>query len=296
MSFDGARSAWLRETLQAERLTHVVDVGANPIEEVPYAPLLKAGGCRLTGFEPQTEAFEKLQNIKGPNETYFPFAVGDGETQMLNLMQNGAMTSFFAGKTASTQYLQRFGRPLRIRDTVELETVALDQADAVASFDLLKIDIQGGEVIVFEGAAQKLQSAVAVIPEVRFYQLYDGEPMFSGVDADLRARGFALHKFLFSKALMLPTSQVKGMRPRAHRNQLIDGDAVYIRDLAEPDTYSDEDLKHLAILADGVWYSFDLVVRALDMLVGRGAVTADAPAAYVQHLPQAMRLNEEAVQ
>ncbi len=36
--------------LNAERLTEVVDIGANPIDgDPPYKPMLQAGLCRVTG-------------------------------------------------------------------------------------------------------------------------------------------------------------------------------------------------------------------------------------------------------
>jgi hypothetical protein len=64
-----------RNLLSPQRLTDVVDVGANPIEgEPPYAPMLAAGLCRVTGFEPQQEALLELQTKKGPNERYLPYA------------------------------------------------------------------------------------------------------------------------------------------------------------------------------------------------------------------------------
>lgn len=283
--FDPDRASWLRDALAPVTPTHVVDVGANPIEPVPYAELLANGGTRLTGFEPQAQAYAKLQKIKGSNETYHQFAVGDGRVRRLYLTRHDSMTSFFRGDMEGCRYLGRFGPALEVTEEVDLQTVALDNAAEVGDFHLLKIDIQGGETAVFRGATKRLSRAIAVIPEVRFYQLYHDEPMHAGVDADLRARGYALHKFMFSKALTLPTSQMKRLSAKRNANQLIDGDAVYIRDLAQPERYSDEDLKHLAILSDGVWFSFDLVVRCLDMLAARGAVAGAAASDYVDRLP-----------
>ena len=166
--FETARHIWLRQALAPACLTHIVDVGANPVEDVPYHPLLSAGGCTVTGFEPQKAAFDKLQKIKGPLETYHHFAVGDGGRRSLNLMAHDTMTSFYHGDMDSCEYLKRFGNSLKIKQQVMIDTVALDQAPDVPDFHLLKIDIQGGEIDVFRGAAAKLARAIAVIPEVRF--------------------------------------------------------------------------------------------------------------------------------
>jgi hypothetical protein len=64
----------------------VVDIGANPIDSAPpYAQLLRAGDADVVGFEPNSEALEKLNRMKGSNETYLPYALGDGETHTLHI-------------------------------------------------------------------------------------------------------------------------------------------------------------------------------------------------------------------
>jgi hypothetical protein len=69
----------LARLLDLGRLTHVVDIGANPVDGAPpYKPLLDAQLCRLTGFEPQPVALAELNRKKGTNKTYLPYAVGDG--------------------------------------------------------------------------------------------------------------------------------------------------------------------------------------------------------------------------
>ena len=80
-----------------------------------------------------------------------------------------------------------------------------------------------------------------------------------------------MHKFLHLKGLSLRGGLNTGLHKRRHRNQLIDGDAAFIRDLTDPEDVPDETLKHLAILADAVLESFDLAVRCLDLLIARGA-------------------------
>lgn len=58
IGFDGDRAAYLAEALAPERLTRVVDIGANPLSEPPYAPLLRVGLCEVWGFE--TERLKHL--------------------------------------------------------------------------------------------------------------------------------------------------------------------------------------------------------------------------------------------
>ncbi len=66
----------LLDLLRPQRITEIVDIGANPIDgDPPYKPMLMAGEiCRVTGFEPQESAFKKLNDTKSKLERYFPYA------------------------------------------------------------------------------------------------------------------------------------------------------------------------------------------------------------------------------
>lgn len=282
---------YLLRNLPFERETTFCDVGANPINEPPYHALLKAGACRVVGFEPAPEPFAELQKNKGPNEIYFPKAVGDGKAHVLNIYRNSGLTSILKPHLPGLQALGRMGWS-QIQQEVQVDTVALDAIPNMPRIDCLKIDIQGGEKLVFEHARRVLADVVAVIVEVRWMQLYEDEPMSGGVDAELRAQGFMLHKFLFNKTAMLANSQMRRLARRANPDQLVDGDAVYLRHPGKLDALSDDQLCHLALLGASVIASHSLVVAALDELVRRGRIDAQSPTRYVDSLPQELLLNE----
>ncbi len=271
--------------LDTQRLTRVVDVGANPLTPPPYHDLLGKRGCEVWGFEPQPEAFEELQAAKSDLERYFPFAVGDGSTETLNIYRSSGLTSNLKPFEGAFTFLNRSRRNMELEEAVPMETTRLNDREDIEEFDVLKIDIQGGEVKVFRGGDEKLRNAMVVIPEVRFYQLYQDEPMFGGIDTELRRQGFQLHKLLFQKALVIPNSQIDRLKRVHHRNQVVDGDAVYIRDPGDWENWSDEQLKHLAISAASIFESHDLALFCLDKLVTRGSIPAGLPAAYVDCLP-----------
>lgn len=280
----------LLQRLTLPRRTRILDVGANPLDEAPYAALLKAGGCDVVGFEPQAEAFAKLEAAKGPNETYLPFAVGDGGEKTLHIYRRSGFTSMYRPDTAATAALGADGWSKVARKEV-MQTVAIDHDDRVGPFDLMKIDIQGGEVDVFRGAVKALAQATSVIVELRYFPIYRGEPMAGGVDDELRRQGFILHKFLFTKSRMIANSQAAHLRERRVQDQAIDGDAVYLRRLERLPACDDNQLKHLCILAAAVFHSHSLVLHVLDLLVARGVVEADMPAAYVAALPGDLRVS-----
>ena len=183
------------------------------------------------------------------------------------------------------------GRPnwAEIVQTVEMKTVALDKLKGLVPFDLLKMDLQGGEGMVLSHARRVLKEAVAVIVELRYMQLYEGESMLGGVDTELRKQGFMLHKFISATSRPMPNSQFARLKWRSNADQLVDGDAVYLRHPGLLADYTDAQLKHLALLAGTVFDSHSTAIYALDELVLRGCVSAGLPSAYVDALPAAYR-------
>ncbi len=275
----------LLDGLGLSRLTRIVDVGANPFNDPPYLALLRAGHCAVTGFEPQEDALAKLNAAKGPNETYLPDAVGDGSEETLRLYRSAGFTSIYPPDEAAMRFL---GKPgwARVDREVPLRTVTLDDCPGVEPFDLLKIDIQGGELGVFRGARRLLSSALAVISEVRYYPLYEGEPMLGAVDQELRAQGFLLHKFMFNEARALGSPPMKGLRFRRMKDQLVDGDAVYLKDLRDLSVVTDEELAHLSVLASAVFESHSLVLYCLTELIKRKAAPDGLAQGYADALPE----------
>ncbi len=60
----------LFQLLRPERLTAIVDIGANPIDgDPPYKSMLQVRLCRVVGFEPQPEALAALNARKSDHET-----------------------------------------------------------------------------------------------------------------------------------------------------------------------------------------------------------------------------------
>ena len=272
------------EFLSPRRLTEVVDIGANPIDgDPPYAPMLCAGLCRVTGFEPQDEALLELQKKKGPNELYLPYAVGDGRAHTLNVCVASGMTSLFEPDPATLELFDVL-RPLgKVIRRVRLETRRLDDIAEIQHLDFLKIDIQGGELAVFKGGTQKLAGAVAVQAEVSFVTLYKDQPAFGEVDLEMRRQGFVPHCFAEVKQWPI-APYAAGGDPRRPLNQLLEADIVYVRDFAHPQLMSDEQLKHLALIVHHCYRSFDLALRCVMLLEERCALDTGAQKWYSEFL------------
>lgn len=286
-------TTFLVDNLGTSRRARIVDVGANPLNSPPYAMLLKQGACDVIGFEPDHSAFEELKKYESEHATFFPYALGDEEEVQFNLYRSSGLNSVFAPYEGAFTYLGRSRKNMTLIESKSMKTKKLDNIKEVPQFDLLKIDIQGGEVKVFQGARKKLSNALVVITEVRFYQLYENEPMFGGVDTELRKQGFQLLKINAIKSRIVPNSQQYSINRPIIRSQWIDGDAIYIRDLGKLDNYSDDQLRHLSLLACGVFESYDVTLFCLDELVKRGALGASIPEDFVNTFPAKMRETPE---
>ncbi|MCX7662909.1 MAG: FkbM family methyltransferase [Tepidimonas fonticaldi] len=274
----------LFDLLLPARLTEVVDVGANPIDgDPPYKNMLDMGLCRLTGFEPQMDAFNELQKRSGPNERYLPYAIGDGRTRVLKICRASGMTSLLDPDFTVLELFEVLKPLAEVTRRVEIPTVALDDVREIDFLDFLKIDIQGSELLVFQSGKSKLSRAVAIQVEVSFVTLYKDQPPLGEIDLELRKQGFIPHCFAAVKQWPIAPCVVNN-NPRQPLNQLLEADLVYVRDFSRPELMDDEQLKHLAIVAHYCYRSVDLALRCVMLLERRGAISQGAQKKYLESL------------
>jgi FkbM family methyltransferase len=271
----------LATLLRAERLTAVVDIGANPIDgEPPYKKMLGGRLCTLVGFEPQAEALAKLDASKSDLETYLPYAVGDGTRGTLKVCQARGMTSLFTPEPRILNLFPGFAQFGRIVQEIPVDTRTLDSISEIAALDLLKIDVQGGELAVFRNGTARLANAIAVQAEVSFMPLYKDQPVFGHIDLALRELGLVPHMFAnINKRMILPLHNADN--PYTFMNQLLEADVVYVRDFTYPDRMSDEQFKHLAMIAHHCYRSYDLAAHCIHQLAQRGSLPSDGVGQYL---------------
>src|SRR5476651_212342 len=123
--------------------------------------------CRVFGFEPENKNFAAATAMLAP--------YGSRVTLLKNALSAQDATNLQQVHTVS---LDKFSTDQR------LETV-----------DILKMDIQGGELQALKGAAGLLgRGAISVIAlEVLFKPLYKAQPLFWDVADHLRSFGYGLH-------------------------------------------------------------------------------------------------------
>lgn len=170
----------------------VVDVGARwgaTDRWRPFGPRVK-----VVGFEPDERECARLA-ANEPDMTYVPLALGAMESSAtLYRTVEPACSSLFppveglAAKRPALAVMRPDGE-----ETVRV--TPLDDWLADSPFDevhVLKLDTQGSELAILEGAQQALTDVRMLQVEVELNPLYEGQPLFGDVDRFLRDRGFEL--------------------------------------------------------------------------------------------------------
>lgn len=271
----------LIDILKPGRLTSIIDVGANPIDgNPPYKAMLEAGLCQIIGFEPQPEALARLRKSATENETYLPYALGDGREHTLHICRESGMTSLLEPDNQRLKLFNLFEKFGDVSERISINTVRLDDVKEINELDFLKIDVQGSELSIFSNGIELLRKATAVQTEVSFIPLYVNQPTFGQLDTFLRKLDFVPHCFSSIKRWALSPT-VFNNNPRSPGNQLLEADIIYVKDFPKLIKMESEKIKHLAMVSHHIFRSFDLVNLTLLELEKRGEIKRDSVKQYI---------------
>jgi FkbM family methyltransferase len=223
---------------------------------------LQAGKADIIGFEPNPKALAKLSFMKGPHETYLPHAIADGKRHTLYVCQAPGMTSLLRPNPDVLNLFHGFPEWGLIRETEEIDTVRLDDIAETAGVELIKMDIQGGELMALQNAQVRLNGALVIQAEVLYLPMYMGQPLFSDVESFLRQHGFMFHRFYPQNSrviipLLVNNDVCAGM------SQLVWADAIFMRDIARSDLLSERQLLSMATILHDCYRSVDVALHLL---------------------------------
>ncbi len=276
--------ACLSEILNLKRRCEIVDIGANPVDDIPpYLEMLRAGHCNIVGFEPQEDGRKRLDVSKGPNENYLPYAIGDGGCHTLHVYRSSGLASLLELEPTTLKVFNQFQYLGELQEKIPVSTKKLDDVDEIKHLDMLKIDIQGGELSVFQHGKKALAKALIIHTEVSFVNLYKNQPSFGEVDLELRSQGFIPHCLVQPLLTRAISPTIFKNNPMAGQNQLLDNDIVYVRDFRVTESWSDEMLKRLAMLALCCYGSMDLVVYCLIALQQRNSIPPSSHTEFIHN-------------
>jgi len=168
----------------------VIDVGANK-GQFSLAVRYLYPSAKIHAFEPlRAERAVYKSVVSGPAQIH-PVALG---------AKKGSADFFITVNADSSSLLpparnqtEAYGTLLSTKTSVSVERLS----DALSSEELigpvlLKMDVQGAELQVLEGAEEVLPLIDALYSEVSFVQLYMGQPTASAIISFLERRGFIL--------------------------------------------------------------------------------------------------------
>ncbi|MGA1840518.1 MAG: FkbM family methyltransferase [bacterium] len=175
----------------------IVDVGANKGQTaVKLSALLPE--WKIYAFEPFPETFKKLEEVVSslPNVIPFNIAISNKTgTADFHVNASNVTNSLLPATNSGMSY---FPEELNLQGIIQVCTKTLDDWSKEANIHdirILKMDVQGSELLVLEGATELLLNSVQLVfSEVQFLPIYEDSATFGRVEAFLLDRGFYLYQ------------------------------------------------------------------------------------------------------
>lgn len=203
-------------TLRKFEIDVVLDVGANTGQ---FTSEIRQGGYagRIVSFEPLSHAHAVLQKASEGDQLWDVYprcALGDHDGEVeINIAGNSQSSSILpmleSHRSAAPEsaYQGKEIVPIKTLDAI----VGQYLKDAHAVF--LKIDTQGFEWQVLDGARDTLPQVKGILVELSLVPLYEGQHLWKEMIDRLEAAGFTLWAFkpVFSDQVSGRTLQVDGL-------------------------------------------------------------------------------------
>ena len=183
-----------RRVLASASPTMVLDVGGH---NGLYRDILRKT-LRFTGpiasFEPNPHLASRLQakSEDDANWRVFPFGLGNENGELnFNIMESSSLSSFLQPTSenfdvAGNQVSEVLSVPVRRLDSLEAELAELGDTSRL----FLKMDTQGFDYNVFEGARGLCDRIAAVLTELSVKPIYEGMPTYIQMLELLDKEGF----------------------------------------------------------------------------------------------------------
>lgn len=242
-------------------VVRVLDVGAMAEGVDRYQPLVDQGLAEVRGFEPDDASREALNARGGPGR-YLSHFLGDGREATFHRTRYPGCSSLYEPDASIIDLFSTIGTEpgagnFAVTGTSTVQTTRLDDIDEVGRVDLMKLDVQGAELLVLQHAEQTLANVLVLETEAEFVPLYKEQCLFGDLHRFLHDRGLMLHKLLDVAGRSFRPLQ--GRNPYLPLSQLLWADAVFVRDFSRLQRYSTDELLRAALVLNDVYASVDLV-------------------------------------
>lgn len=210
--------------------------GAHDIVD-PIASLVS-----VVGFEPDKNECDRIKNSEELASRYaslevLPVALSDDEKQVtLHLVSSATNHSLLP---PNVSFVDRYNMNekwtlvgIEQWHATTLDRLIFPEAESNREFvpaEFLKIDTQGTEFEILSGARRTLlEQTVAVVTEVSFAEIYEGQKLFSEVELLMRDLGFTFYGF--SNGPHSRSKKVLDKRHHVTAERIMYADAVFFKD------------------------------------------------------------------
>ena len=174
----------------------ILDIGANKGQTArKYRSIFRT--AEIYCFEPFPDSIAELQKQFSDDRKIHivPKAVAQEKgTATFYVNEFDATNSLLPRPTSDRRYYPKSAGP---KDTIEVEVINLDEflmASNISMVDILKFDIQGGELNALHGAESLLRAGRTslIYTEIMFIPHYEGAPLFHEIWSFLSKCGYSL--------------------------------------------------------------------------------------------------------
>jgi len=199
----------------------IIDAGANVGQTtLKYKKLFPQ--AKIYAFEPFPESFRKLKE----NYEFDPLvksedaALSDKEGfEFLQVNNSVCTNSLLKTEAPASISFHDVDNQIETKSEIKIRTATLDNycaANKIGNIDILKMDVQGGELKILIGAENLLknENISVIFSEVEFTRIYKDQPLFFDICAHLNKFGYSLYNVYNLHS--------------AKNGQLVCGDAIFV--------------------------------------------------------------------